>query len=246
MNIDLHERLGDAFEPTPERFHHQVACALRQPGHVSKHRLRPVLVLALCAALLCGSAIALDRIGVLYFFSERLADGSTAAWMQNDGDVVVPVSQSCDSQTLDMSVRDVYLSADEIAVCVHIAPKQPEKYRLLSETDIGMDGESFERIWWEGDLLTFDEWLPEGREMLVVSGRYMQAGSQRMLMSSDWVPEEAGETFLFCAELWQLADALEVNADGTLTIRIAVDSRVYGAEGAETSVITCTIPIGKE
>lgn len=243
MNTELHERLGDAFESTPERFHHQVQYALHHPQSPPKRGLRMAVVCALCIALLCGTAIALDRIGVLYFFTNRMADGPTAVWMKTGGDVVVPASQVCDSALLDMTVRDVYLSADEVAVCVHVAPKDPDAYRLLSETDIGTDGETFDRIWWQGDILTFEEWLPAGKEMLVVSGAWMETGGQRLLMSADWVPEEAGETFLFRAGLWQLEDDLQLNADGTLTIRVAVDSRVYGAESAETSLLTCTVPI---
>lgn len=245
MRTELYERLDDAFESTPERFHHQVAHALRQPQPVKRRGVRMALVFALCAALLCGSAAALDRIGVLYFFTDRFADGPTEEGMRREGTIVVPERQECQSDMLDMSVRDVYLSADEIAVCMHIAPAQPESYRLLSETDIGTDGETFDRIWWEDDILTFEEWLPEGKEMLVVSGRYMEIGDKRVLCSRDWVPEEAGETFLFTAELWQM-DELALNDDGTLTIRISVDSHVYGNDSQTTSMLACTVPVEEE
>lgn len=246
MRTELYERLDDAFEPTPERFHVQVAHALRHPQPVKRQGVRMALAFMLCAALLCGSAVALDRIGVLYFFTERFADGPTAVWMQTEGTIVVPQRQECQSDMLNMSVRGVYLSADEIAVCVHIAPAQPAYFRLLSETDIGTDGETFDRIWWEGEILTFEEWLPEGKEMLVVSGRYMEIGGQRVLMSMDWVPEETGETFLFTAELWQMADEMQLNDDGTLTIRVAMDSCIYGSGKHETSELVCTVPIVEE
>ena len=246
MKIELHERLGDAFEPTPEGFHHQVTNALRHPKPVKRRGLRAAAVFALCIALLCGSAVALDRIGVLYFLTNRHADGPTAVWMRTEGTIVVPDAQQCESSTLNMSVRDVYLSADEIAVCVHIAPMEPESCRLLSQTDIGTDGENFDRIWWNGEILTFEEWLPEGKQMLVVDKQYMEIGTQRVLCSMDWVPEETGETFLFTVERWQLDDDLLLNSDGTLTLRIAVDSYLYGTESRETSILTCTVPIVEE
>ena len=246
MKIELHERLNDAFEQTPERFHQQVAYALRHPRPVGRRRLRLALAAVLCAALLCGSAVAMDRIGVLTFFSQRLADGPTAVWMKTEGTIVVPDTQHCESALLEMSVRDVYLSADEIAVCVHIAPAQPDAYRLLSETDIGTDGENFDRIWWEGKTMTPEEWLPPGKEMLVVDGRYMEIGGQRVLMSMDWMPEEEGETFLFRAELWQLENEMQLNDDGTLTLLIAANSRVHGGETGETAVLTCCVPIVDE
>ena len=82
MKIELHERLADAFEPTPERFHQQVAYALRQPKPLKQRGLRTAVVFALCIALLCGSAVALDRIGALYFLTQRHADGPTAVWMR--------------------------------------------------------------------------------------------------------------------------------------------------------------------
>ncbi|MCI5957190.1 MAG: hypothetical protein MRZ54_09410 [Clostridiales bacterium] len=249
------ERLDDAFAPTPQAFHAQVERKLYQvtrgqaADKAPRRGWRLAATLALLAALFCGTALALSRMGVLDFLVGRVADGPTRETLE--GGVTLPVAQSCESDRLVLSVRDVYLDAERLAVCVHIAPKDENAYRLLSETDIGADGETFDRIWWNGKIMTFEEWLPKGKEMLVLSPRWMEIGGQRLLSSYDWVPEEQGETFLFEADLWELDDpAAALNADGTLTVRVLVSSRVYGAEEADEAALTFTVPapdgFGKE
>ncbi len=192
--------------------------------------------------ILGGTALALSRMGVLHFLTERVADGPDRADVEEG--VMTPVSQSCESKSLFMSAREAYMDGESLAVCVHIEPVDWDGFRLLSETDIGTDGETFDRIWWNGEILTFDEWLPEGKEMLVLSPRRMEVGGERMGMSVDWLPEEQGEMFLFETELWKIENrAALLNEDGTLSVRILVSSRIYGEEGTETSILTITLPV---
>lgn len=247
MKNELWERLDDAFEPTAERFHGQIERELARlrtrEADASCHRpVRWAAALAVLIVLLGGAALALSRLGVLNFLTERVADGPDRAGIE--GGVVTPLSQSCESTALVMSARDAYVDEDRLAVCVHIEPVDQDGFRLLSETDIGADGETFDRIWWDGKILSFDEWLPEGKEMLVLSPKRMEIGDRRMGMSQDWLPEEQGETFLFEAELWSIdSRAALLNEDGTLSVRILVSSRIYGGDETEVSTLTVTLPV---
>ncbi len=236
MNEEWLKRLDDAFEPTPPAFTRQVRQALAHPEPVRAHRPRRlVLAIALVLTLLAGTALALGRLGALYFLTERVAYGPTAQGVQPW--IVEPLSQSCESERLILRVRDAYIDGEKIALCVSAAPRDPDAYRLLCETDIGTDGETFDRIWWNGDILTFEEWLPEGKEMLVVSPRYFELGEKRFGLSSDWLPEEAGETFWLEARYYEPFEA------ETITVRVAVRDWLYGAQTYETASLTCTLPV---
>lgn len=236
MNEEWLNRLDDAFEPTPPAFAQQVRRALTHPERVRARRPRHlVLAVALVLTLLAGTALALGRLGALYFLTERVADGPAAQAVQPW--IVEPISQSCESESLVLRVRDAYVDGEKIALCVSAAPRDPDAYRLLCETDIGADGETFDRIWWNGQILSFAEWLPAGKEMLVVSPRYLELGEKRLGLSSDWLPDETGETFLLEA---RYGDPIQAE---TITVRVAVRDWPYGALSYETSYLTCTLPV---
>ena len=171
----LLDRLDNAFEPTPDRFHRRFDCmlaALRtQPAPKPRRlRMRTAVVVALIAALLCATAFALERLGILYFLTERVAGGMSTE--QAEAGVAPVAWQQCESERLSVAVRDIYMDGERLAVCAHIEPREPDAYRLLSETILGRMASILTRIWWQGKVLSFDEWLPEGKEMLVVSVRY--------------------------------------------------------------------------
>lgn len=236
MNEEWLNRLDEAFEPTPERFHRQVAQALARPERAPCRRpARLALALLMLLTLLAGTAWALGRLGVLHFLTERTASAPSADSIAPG--VVEPLSQSCESESLVMLVRDAYIDEEKISLCVHIAPRDPDAYRLLSEIDIGTDGETFDRIWWKGEVLSFEEWLPAGKEMLVVSPRFLEIGEKRMGLSCDWLPEETGETFLLEA---CYGEPFETQ---TITVRVAVRNWLYGSQTYETASLTCTLPV---
>ena len=128
------------------------------------------------------------------------------------------------------------MDGEKLAVCAHIEPREPDAYRLLSETDIGTDGEHFDRIWWQGKVLSFDEWLPEGKEMLVVSDAVLQIGDTRLPVSLDWVPQDQGETFSFEAELALLGEAPFRENDGMMEATLLIQSDLYGEENEQSTV----------
>ena len=235
----LLDRLDNAFEPTPDRFHRRFDCmlaALRaQPAPKPRRlRMRTAVVVALIALLLGATAFALERLGILYFLTERVAGGMSTE--QAEAGVAPVAWQQCESGRLSVAVRDIYMDSERLAVCAHIEPREPDAFRLLSETDIGTDGEHFDRIWWQGKVLSFDEWLPEGKEMLVVSGAVLQIGDTRLPVSVDWVPQDQGETFSFEAELALLGEAPFRENDGMMEATLLIQSHLYGGENEQSTV----------
>ena len=235
----LLDRLDNAFEPTPDRFHRRFDCmlaALRaQPAPKPRRlRMRTAVVVALIAVLLCATAFALERLGILYFLTERVAGGMSTE--QAEAGVAPVAWQRCESGRLSVAVRDIYMDSERLAVCAHIEPREPDAFRLLSETYIGTDGEHFDRIWWQGKVLSFDEWLPEGKEMLVVSGAVLQIGDTRLPVSVDWLPQDQGETFSFEAELALLGEAPFRENGGMMEAALLIQSHLYGGENEQSTV----------
>ncbi len=243
---ELWNRLDDAFEQTPEDFHTLMERRLDElsrsgaAGKKAKRSYRRVVALAACAVLLCGAAVAAGRLGVLDFLTTRIEGGPDRAAVETG--VSQPQTQRLDADMVKADVRDIYRDGDTLGVCVHIAPADESAYALLSETDIGVDGERFDRIWWKGEILTFDEWLPEGKQMLVLSVKGMTVDGKRALASYDYVPEDQGETFYFEADLSRLAaEPGKEGADGPLTVEIQLETRVYGTDEVEASSLRATL-----
>lgn len=236
----LLEQLDEAFEPTPEAFHQSfqktVTKLAQERPRGMRRGLRLALAAALCVLLLCGAALALNRLGVVYFLTERVYHGPEAA--QVEPGTLQPLSQSCQSTLVQAEVRDLWMQGDQLAICFHLSPKEPERYRLLSETDIGTDGVHFDRIWWQGETYAFEEWLPEGKQMLVISPQYMEIGGQRLPVSTDRLPEEQGETFLMEADLSRIDGWNECEI---LTVQAVLKASVYGSDVQETVVLSATV-----
>lgn len=235
----LLDHLDNAFEPTPDRFHRRfesmLASLQAQPAPKPRRiRMRTAVAVALIAVLLCVTAFALERLGILYFLTKRVAGGMSAE--QAEAGVAPIAWQRCESERLSVTVRDIYMDGARLAVCAHIEPREPDAYRLLSETDIGTDGEHFDRIWWQGEVLSFGEWLPEGKEMLVVSGAVLQIGDTRLPVSVDWLPQDQGETFSFEARLDLLGEAPFRENGGMMEAALLIQSHLYGGENEQSTV----------
>ncbi len=235
----LLDRLDNAFESTPDRFHRRLESMLAslqaQPAPKPRRfRTRTAVAVALIVVLLCVTAFALERLGILYFLTERVAGGMSAE--QAEAGIAPIAWQRCESERLSVTVRDIYMDGARLAVCAHIEPREPDAYRLLSETDIGTDGEHFDRIWWQGKVLPFDEWLPEGKEMLVVSDAVLQIGDTRLPVSVDWLPQDQGETFSFEARLDVLGEASFRENGGMMEAALLIQSHLYGGENEQSTV----------
>lgn len=66
----------------------------------------------------------------------------------------------------------------------------------------------------------------------------MQIGGQRLPVSTDWLPEEQGETFLMETNLSQIAGW---NKDGTLTVKAVLKASVYNSDVQEMVVLSATV-----
>lgn len=223
-------RMQDPFEPTPAQFHFRVEqklSELQRPAQPAARSHRWIAVMAACLVLLCGTALALEQLGVLHFLTDRIWQGDPV----NAAAIVQPAHQQCDSRLLDASVRDAYWDGETLSVAVHIRPKGD--YAFYTETDRGQDGEHFEQIWWNGEILSFETWKA-GRAELKLSLPKLMDGTENITTSWDWVQDEQGETMLIqgaCEDLTQGA-----------ALAIELEALLEGESGAEHATLTFTLP----
>lgn len=223
-------KMIDPYEPTPMAFHNCVTRKLNELQRTAQPIRRPwrmAAALVACLVLLGGTAIALERLGVLYFLTERI-------WMGDPVDstaVVQPVEQHCDSALLDATVQDAYWDGETLSVSLHVQPK--EDYAFFTETDVGQDGESFDMIWWKGEILPFENWKA-GRPSLMLYLPQLMQGEQNITASWDWVQNGQGETMLIegrCADLTQGA-----------SFTLVLTSQLEGADAPEQAALIFTLP----
>lgn len=225
-------RINDPFEPTPPGFHLRVESKLAelQCGlKARRRRFRLAAVLAACLVLATGTALALDQLGVLYFLTER--DGREVA----SEAITQPLTQGCDSALLDATLRDAYWDGETLSISINVHPKDAGA-AFYTETDVGTDGENFDKIWWKGEIIPFDEWRA-GREVLELKLPTVKASVPSRLISWDWVQDGQGETLMIQME----ADDLTHGADLTVTLT----TRVLDTEATETATLTATLPAMK-
>ncbi len=221
-------RLNDPYEETPTAFHLRIEQTLRtlKQAKVPKYRVRVLVFAAAMAALVLGTAMALESFGVFRFFTERYERPIDSK------SIVQPVSQSCDSKLLNAFVRDAYWDGETLDISLSIQSQNPDT-ALYIETDVGADGENFDKIWWKGEVLSFDAWRNE-RRTIELGLPYVTADVPCQLRSWDWVQEEVGETLLI--ELY--AEDMTQGATLTATLR----SQVLDSDETETSTLTATLP----
>lgn len=222
--------MQDPFEPTPVSFHSCVERKLSELQRSKKPAVRVyrwAAVLAAMLALLCGTALALEHLGALYFLTERIWEGAPV----DDTAIVQPVQQHCDSELLDAAVRDAYWDGETLSVAMHVLPKGD--YAFYTETDRGADGERFDLIWWDGDILPFEQWK-NGRAGLMLKLPSLIKDEKDIAVSWDWVQSEQGETMLIqgaCDDMTQGA---------TLVIRLECVPETDS--DSEVSTLTFTLP----
>ncbi len=218
----------DPYEATPAGFHLRVERTLNGLGQERRHSrigLRRAAVVAACLVLLGGTALALDHLGVLYFLTQRVWMGSPV----DSSAVAQPTQQTCDSKLLSASVRDAYWDGETLSLSLVLEPKGD--YAFYTETDRGQDGEHFDLIWWQGEILPFEEWKAGRPEMMLSLPRLMK-GDEDITASWDWVQDGKGETMLVEGR----CEALE--AGGTFTLMLPCT-----AEGSqEHATLTFALP----
>ena len=222
-------RLNDPFEPTPEVFHlrvEQTLGELRRSTSPKRYARRLALASVAAAALLLGTAFALENLGMLHFFTQRYEQPIDAQT------IVQPTSQSCDSKLLDATLRDAYWDGKTLSISLNVSPKDANT-AFYTETDVGADGESFDKIWWKGEILSFDAWR-DGHKTIELQLPNVAADVPCRLQSWDWVQDEQGETLLI--EL----RAEDMTRGATMTVTL--ESRVLDTNETETAALTATLP----
>ncbi len=184
--------MQDPFEPTPIQFHNRVEQKLNELQRREKKPVRSyrrAAVMAAVLVMLCGTALALERFGVLHFLTERVWNGDPV----DSAAIVQPTQQHCDSSVLDVSMQDAYWDGETLSISMHLAPKG--EYAFYTETDRGQDGEHFDLIWWNGEVLPFEAWKA-GRTSVMLKLPKLLSGTENITASWDWVQSEQGETML--------------------------------------------------
>lgn len=222
--------MQDPFEPTPLSFHDSLERKLYELQH-SQRIVRPyrrVAILAVIMGLVCGTALALEHFGVLHFLTERIWEGAPV----DAAAIVQPTQQQCNSKLLYAAVQDAYWDGETLSIAVHIQPKEADT-AFYTETDVGTDGESFDKIWWKGEILPFSQWR-NGRKTIELQLPSVTADVPCRLQGWDWVQREQGETMLI--EL----SAKDMSQGATLTVLLR--SRVLDTDETEEALLTAILP----
>ena len=158
-------------------------------------KLTVALAVLIMLMLSTAAAVATNWLGVRYFLTERLALPVPV----EEANVVQPVSQSFDSERLSMRATDAYWYAsrddDRLDITIHADVQDPEK-AFCMDYDIGTDGESFDQIWWHGDILPVSDWLAGRDGYKLDMTLNLQINGKAYWASLDWVHEEQGMTML--------------------------------------------------
>lgn len=222
--------MNDPFEPTPVGFHNRMEQKLNelQREKAPARSYRWVAVLAVCMVLLCGTALALNHFGVLYFLTDRVYMPDPV----DESAVAAPISQSCDSERFTVKLQDAYWDGEELSLTVSVQPKGDWAFHM--ETEVGADGESFDRIWvGVAGGQPFEEWK-NGREGLLLKLPELKLGDEAINWSWDWVLDGNGRTIMVTGH----ADDLTQGADLTLTLESVLET----SGETETATLTAQLP----
>lgn len=223
-------KIRDPYEPTPVPFHDRVELTLNELQRRQQsvhHSFRWVAVAAACMALLCGTALALEQLGVLHFLTQRTWMGMPV----HAAAIAQPTQQHCDSEQLDAFIKDAYWDGETLSIAMYIRPKGD--YAFYTETDRGQDGEHFDMIWWNGNILSFEQWKA-GRTGLMLTLPRLMNGTEDITSSWDWIQNEQGEIMLIqgnCDDMTQGA-----------TLALDLSCMLEGHDKAVLSTLTFTLP----
>lgn len=225
-------RAGDALSA---RILHQV----KEETKPMKRKVSAAILLALLLTLAATVAVAAAWPGVTYFLTERIF-GSRGV---NPSGVTAPVSQRADSRWLDIEVTDAYWAErhyadeegetrwDELNISFHAGVRN-ENQVLIDQTCIGQDGENFDQIWWNHEILDLEAWR-RGREILEITDVSLDGARS----SYDYVTSSDGMTYLI-----SLRDVSpeRLEKGGEFTLTLTVRSRQSGE--TENAALRFTLP----
>ena len=196
----------------------------------ARHRLSASLALGLALVLTACAALAASWQGVSYFLENR----TTQPQILREEAVVQPLAQRCDSRLLLAEAVDACVSDGVFSMTLHVRAASDAQV-LCVETDIGCDGERFDMIWRDGEVLPLEAWRA-GREVLQLG---MPTGSMPF-DSFDWVQDQEGETLL--VQCRRPDEALLQNG-GDVVLRLITTNLQTGEP--EHAALTVTLPAMK-
>ena len=216
------------------------------PNHRRPRRLTVALVVLLVLTLSTAVAVATNWTSVRWFLTDRLY---TPLDVQ-DAYIVHPTAQSFDSDRINLTVLDAYwyedYYGDRLALTMHAEAKAPDT-PFCMEIDIGNDGESFDMIWWHGEIIPVTQWL-NGRDGYVMeTNTATWIGNRGYSGNWDYIQEETGLTIMM--QLWDVPDISDGVTLGAQIrvwpIRPSSDAelgfRQYW-DDVETTILTVTLP----
>lgn len=209
--------MNDPFEPTPVGFHNRMEQKLNelQREKTPAHSHRWVAVVAVCLVLLCGTALALNHFGVLYFLTDRQDMPDPV----DEAAIAAPISQSCNSKRFTAKLQDAYWDGEVLSLSVSVQPNAD--YAFYMATELGADGENFDTIWLGigNGGQPIEEWK-NGREGLELLLPELKLGDEAINWSWDWVLDGNGRTIMVAGH----ADDLTQGADLTLTLESVLEN----------------------
>lgn len=209
---------------------------------------RLTVALAVLAVLMLSTAVAVatNWTSVRWFLTDRLY---TPLDVQ-DAYIVHPTAQSFESDRINLTVLDAYWYedpyGDRLALTMHADAKTPDT-PFCMEIDIGTDGESFDMIWWHGDIIPVTQWL-DGRDGYVMeTNTAAWIGNQGFSGACDYIQEETGLTVMMRLDkVPDLSEGATIGAQIRVwPIRPSSDEELgfhQYWDDVETAILTVTLP----
>lgn len=183
----------------------------------ARKKLRVILIALLIAMMLGGLvAVATGHLDVIYFFTKRGAEQRNEQQL-HDGRLSY-IQQSSTLTLLNAQVTSAAWVEDDLAVTVAFSVSDPKNHIALPQEAIGVDGESFDKIWWDGKIYPLADWLPKDKTPVLFRVEAMQLGEYEDLsFDYDWLQEGASIAYMFMTFIDE-----EVDAPGTMNLTLTV------------------------
>lgn len=211
--------------------------ALKMKLYRSRRKLRLLLIsLLLLLLLAAAAAVGSGQLSVNWFLQNRTA--SNPPLYDTDQRSVCRISYN--GRFLSAEVSDAVWDEQTLSLLFtcSLTGTQP---LTVHAGDIGVDGERFDCIWVDGDILPVEEWA-QGQTVYVFTLDGWQLDGYYPAGSEDFLPDGLGESFFAQLRMDGLTpehyEAL-LDADGMLTITCDVTVREFTSnELLETGLLT--------
>lgn len=188
----------------------------------ARKRLKIALISLLIMLLLLAAAASTGYLDVNWFLANRRSTPQPV--YSTDFRSVIPISYS--GRLLKGEVSDVIWDLDALSLLFtySITGTQSDALTVYSG-NIGVDGERFDHIWADGQILPVTKWA-EGKQVLVYNPDSWRIGSHYPTGSEDALPDGKGDTFfvsLFLGDLSPERYAALLDEQGFLPLTTFID-----------------------